>query len=316
MKRRQQGIALITAVLIVALAAIAASAIMVSANLAMHRTQNLQESEIAWWYADGVEAWGKTILSRDSEANRIDALNDIWATPVDFLPIDEGALRGGISDQQGRYNLNNLGVRQPDKFQQELQIFMRLLQLATGIDEYQARRIGSAIRDYVDADSTPTGTDGAEDSDYLGLDIPRRVPNRRMQSVSELLAVQGVTAEIYAKLLPHVCALPADNVPININTATPILLMALGDMQTPNDKLKQFLQERLGDPAKSTSELTNERAVFDSKAAKNEMMSVSSAYFELRVEVFVGSSRLALYSFYHRAGNAAPTVYARSTFTE
>lgn len=316
MRRGQQGIALITAVLIVALAAIAASAIMVSANLAMHRTQNLQESEIAWWYADGVEAWGKTILARDAEANRIDALNDIWATPVDFLPIDEGALRGGISDLQGRYNLNNLGVRQPDKFQQELQIFVRLVQLASGVDEYQARRIGSAIRDYVDADSTPTGIDGAEDSDYLGLDIPRRVPNRRMQSVSELLAVQGVTAEIYAKLLPHVCALPADNVQVNVNTATPLLLMALGNLQTPSDKLKQFLEERLGDPAKLTDELFNARGVFDTSAVPQSAMSTGSAYFELRVEVFVGSGRLALYSFYHRAGNAAPTVYARSTFTE
>ena len=43
MKRRQQGIALITAVLVVALAAIAAAAILTSANLAIHRAQNLQD---------------------------------------------------------------------------------------------------------------------------------------------------------------------------------------------------------------------------------------------------------------------------------
>src|SRR3546814_18522805 len=67
MKRAQHGIALITAIFIVALAAIAAAAILSSANLAIHRTQNLQESELAWWYVDGVESWVKTILLRDAE---------------------------------------------------------------------------------------------------------------------------------------------------------------------------------------------------------------------------------------------------------
>src|SRR3546814_13490993 len=89
------------------LAAIAAAAILSSANLAIHRTQNLQESELAWWYVDGVESWVKTILLRDAEINKYDSLGDIWAMPVDFLPVDEGGLRGGVTDLQGRYNLNN-----------------------------------------------------------------------------------------------------------------------------------------------------------------------------------------------------------------
>src|SRR3546814_10237267 len=83
MKLAQHGIALITAIFIVALAAIAAAAILSSANLAIHRTQNLQESELAWWYVDGVESWVKTILLRDAEINKYDSLGDIWAMPVD-----------------------------------------------------------------------------------------------------------------------------------------------------------------------------------------------------------------------------------------
>jgi type II secretory pathway component PulK len=86
---RQRGIALVTAILVMALAVIAATAIMTSSNIAVHRAANLQDSERAWWYADGVEGWVKSVLERDLEDNQIDSLKDIWAKPVDYLPVDQ-----------------------------------------------------------------------------------------------------------------------------------------------------------------------------------------------------------------------------------
>src|SRR3546814_20677127 len=126
MKRAQHGIALITAIFIVALAAIAAAAILSSANLAIHRTQNLQESELAWWYVDGVESWVKTILLRDAEINKYDSLGDIWAMPVAFMPLDEGGLRGGVPDLQGRYHLHTLAVPEPQPYAPQLTVYITL----------------------------------------------------------------------------------------------------------------------------------------------------------------------------------------------
>lgn len=312
MKRRQRGIALVTAVLVVTLAAITATAVLTSASLAIHRTQNLQESELGWWYVDGVESWVRTILQRDAEMNRYDSLRDIWAMPVDFLPVDEGGLRGAIVDLQGRYNLNNLGVADPQAYQQQLTVFTRLFELATGGDEYQARGIAAAIRDYVDADSEPSGTEGGEDADYLGLDPPRRVPNRPMASVSELLAVRGMTPQVYAKLAPHICALPSATT-VNVNTATPLLLQAMTPQ--PGPELERFIAERAQNPVQSTSELFNERKVYDARAA-HDLLGTSSSYFELQAEAYIGSGRLALYSFFYRPGSGTPVVYGRSTFTE
>lgn len=315
MKCAQQGIALITAILIVALASIAAAAILSSANLAIHRTQNLQESELAWWYLDGVESWVKAILQRDTEINRYDSLRDIWAMPVDFLPVDEGGLRGAVSDQQGRYNLNNLAVTDAPSYQQQLGIFVRLFGLATGGDEYQARGLAAAIRDYVDTDSNPSGTEGGEDADYLGLDPPRRVPNRPMASVTELLAVKGMTPQLYAKLVPYLTALPKIGTAININTAAPLLMRAL--TPTPDAELDRFIEERLQKPAETVSELFNQRkVVFPNGAASNAVLSTSSEFFELQAEAYIGSGRVQLYSFFYRPGSGAPVVYGRSTFTE
>ncbi|SEQ65861.1 general secretion pathway protein K [Solimonas aquatica] len=317
MRRRQQGVALITAMLVVALAAIAATALLSSANLALHRTQNLQESEQAWWYAEGVEGWVRTVLAHDAELNRYDGLGDIWARAVDYLPIGEGVLRGHIVDLQGRFNLNNLAVTQPQAYEKQLLIFTRLAAIAAGLDDYQARGLGAAIRDYIDADNEPTGGEGAEDSAYLSLKPPRRVANQAMQSVTELLAVAGVTPEIYARLAPHLTALPVKTggfTTINVNTATPALLQAL--TSAPGAGLEQFIAERAKHPVETVSELFGERNVYSANAADNSLLSVSSEYFQLNAEIFIGSSRFALYSLYRRAGAAAPVVLRHSSFTE
>ncbi|MFT4045346.1 MAG: type II secretion system minor pseudopilin GspK [Solimonas sp.] len=322
--------ALITAVLVVALGAIAASALLTSANLAIHRTQNLQDSELGWWYLDGVEAWVKTILQRDAQINNYDSLADIWAMPA-ALPVDEGGLRGTVTDLQGRFNINNLGLSTVSTtsststtssststtssttgYASERECFARLYVLATGGDSAQGELLADAIRDYIDTDSEPTGSDGAEDSDYLGMDPPRRAPNQPLQSVSELLGVRGMTADLYVKLAPHLSALPLLT-KINVNTATPLLLQALAS--EPGSDLAQFTAERVTQPAESLAAF-NKAVQLGSDAVPTSMLDIKSSYFELQTEAYIGSGRLELYSFLYRPSSGTPIVYGRSTFID
>ncbi|MGH8445807.1 MAG: type II secretion system minor pseudopilin GspK [Solimonas sp.] len=319
MRRQQSGIALITAVLVVALAAIAAAAILTSSNLSIHRTQNLQESELGWWYVDGVESWVKTILQRDAEINQYDSLKDIWAMPA-ALPVDEGGLRGSVVDLQGRYNVNNLGLGDRNNFNAQSAYFARLYALATGGDESQGKALSEAIRDYVDADSEPTGSGGAEDADYLGFDPPRRVPNRPLQSVSELLTVKGMTPPLYARLAPYLSALPQATT-INVNTAAPLVLQALTSQ--PGRDLEQFIEERVQKPAERRGDFTARVQLGGAVGgggtpggSDSSLVDVKSSFFELQVEAYIGTGRLALYSFLYRPGAGTPVVYGRSTFTE
>lgn len=97
---QQRGVALITAILVVTIATIAATAMAVSHQIALHRAQTLQESEMGWWYIEGVEQWVMTILQRDAETTEYDSLDEPWAQPVDYLPVDEGVLRGRLEDLQ------------------------------------------------------------------------------------------------------------------------------------------------------------------------------------------------------------------------
>ena len=316
-RRKSRGIALITAMFVVALSTIAAVAMFESSNIAVRRASNLVESETALWYADGVESWVKGILKLDAKTNEIDSLGDIWARPVDFLPIDNGTLRGRVEDLQGRFNLNNLATKDVAQLKIYLAQFQLLLDAIGGDAAIKATGLGSAIRDWVDADNERIDLNGAEDNEYQGLDPPYRAANRPMLSASELLQVRGVTPALYAALKPFVTALPTIGTKINVNTASPQVLSTLSKT-IDRVAMMKFVETRLKVPAKTAQEVLNGGANSfigpDNDLKPENQIEVRSRYFQLQAEVFIGSGRVSLYSVYLRPeGGADPVVIAHST---
>lgn len=335
--RHQRGIALITAVLVVSIAVIAATAVLDQGHYAIQRAATLQDSEKAWGYAAGAEDWVRTILQRDAEDNRHDSLDEIWAQPQ-TLPIENGALGGAIEDAFGRYNLNNLGLSDNETplartgagstdtvFLRQARILARLIDNLEGASALipDPMLLAQAIRDWIDADQFPTGS-GREDGDYLVLNPPRRAANRAMASVTELRIVldalydpRGDDArKVYALLLPHVTALPVDGVtPVNVNTATPELLFALSEQGRANGKLAQFIAEREARPLTEMKGITTDLE-FSAADADPSLVAVSSSLFRLRVTAAVGQGRVALYSLIFRPQRGLPVVLQRSTDTE
>jgi general secretion pathway protein K len=307
----QRGVALITAVMVVALATIAAAAVLASTRIALHRAENLRDSEAEWWYALGVESWVRSILERDLKDNSTDGLQDAWAKPVDYLPVDHGNIRGQIIDQQGLFNLNNLGLAnttpaEKAQYEKYLGHFERLLlALPQGSQDeppVNPRALASALRDWIDRDDQPSGFEGAEDYEYMTREPPYRAANRPLESVSELLAIKGFTPALYRRLLPYVTALPQSGTAININTAPEPVLLSL--VRQPGAELRSFVENRIESPAEEVPQ-----ALFEPATPPT---AVSSQYFMLRAEVFIGSGRLALYSFYYRPAQGAPIVLGRS----
>jgi len=64
------------------------------------------------------------------------------------------------------------------------------------------------------------------DAFYLGQPIPYRMGQRAFLHVSELRLVKGIDGDVFARLAPHVVALPPGTT-ININTASVPVLMTL-----------------------------------------------------------------------------------------
>jgi general secretion pathway protein K len=326
--RSQRGVALITALLVVALASIAAAAVLSSASIAIHRTGNLIDSEKGWWYADGVEAWGKTIMDRDAKSNKTVSLAAEWAKPVDYLPIDEGSIRGSIEDLQGRLNLNNFGqTYNTPAYNANVAILERLLTVLEA-DPSQAKGIAAAIHDWIDADGQPSGFDGAEDTEYMSLDMPYRTPNRPLESVSEVLAIKGMTKEIYYKLThcaqtkigwqSCITALPTFPTPINVNTAPEPVLRAL-PKQPSSSALDAFISTRVKAPYSNDSDAFQAAPkgfITAADGVTSDMIGVHSNYFLIHTETFVGSGRVAMYSFLYRPASGGTIVLGHSTDSE
>lgn len=309
---RARGVALITSLLVVAIATLAATALLSSASLAIHRTASLRDSEQGWWVARGVESWVLGILDRDAKDNNRDGFDDAWAVPVDYLPVDQGFVRGMVVDLHRCLNLNN-AIFDPARgkdHRAQLERLAASLQLKDPVPP----GIGGLILDWADADQTPGFPSGAEDGVYLGLNPPYRAANRPFTVLSELLAVHGVTPELYAALRANnkVCALPVAT-KVNVNTADEAVLRALSATPPDPSRFARFLERRATDPLQNTADIFTESGL---PVDVKDFVDVRSQFFQIQGEVFVGSSRVALYSLIHRPAAGAPTVLAHSADAE
>lgn len=215
--KRQQGVALVTAVLIVAVCATAAASILSRLELDIRRTANVVNADQALRYGVAAEDFIAALLKVEAENTKVDHPGEEWAKPI-TLPIEDGFLQGQLLDQSGCFNINNLDGRNAKEHRAQLGRLLSALGLDPGIEQ--------AVTDWVDPDSNATAPSGAEDGQYLSQDPPYRAANTSIDSVSELRLVFGINDETYNKLRPHVCATPK-NRPININTASVEVLMSL-----------------------------------------------------------------------------------------
>ncbi len=125
-QQQQQGVALITAVLIVALVTITAVAMASRQQFDVRRSGNIFNSDQAWLAALGGEDYARNVLAVDKDFD-VDHLEETWAEPVVF-PFEGMTLSGQIVDMQGRFNLNNL-VENGEVNQKDLARFKNLLKV-------------------------------------------------------------------------------------------------------------------------------------------------------------------------------------------
>lgn len=313
---RQAGVALVTALVVVAIAVVIASAMLWQSQLAQRRSGNIQFQEQGWQYLRGAEDWAGHILRRDAEQDEdSDHLGEAWAQPLAGLPVTDeagttiGELSGRLEDLQGRFNLNNLAFSSGEALERQRNRFRNLLN-ALEITE----PIEYAVQDWVDPDQEPSGLSGAEDGAYLRRTPAYRAANRPMQSVTELRLVAGVSPEIYARLAPHVTALPAFT-PINVNTASLPVLLSLADVCDPGT-LPELAESRLEQPFRQPQEFLDAcgaEAGRDGGPPAGEL-AVQSGFFMLHGELAIGSLRLSLYSLLLRdTASGATRTIARAT---
>ncbi len=222
MTTRQRGVAIVLAMGVVALAAIAAAALMVSQSTWSRQIELTSEHVQAVAVLEAGADWARALLDDDRHASEVDHLGEPWALRLPPMPVENGELLGHIEDQQGAFNLNNL-VSDGKVNVARLAQFQRLL-ATLGLPA----GLAYTLADWIDEDSQPQPEGGAEDADYLAADPPYLAANRPLIDVAELALVRGFDDNVRARLLPYVTALPGATA-VNVNTAPPEVLAALAE---------------------------------------------------------------------------------------
>ena len=302
-KAGQRGVALITAVLIVALVTTAAATMASRQQLDIRRTSNIFDADRAWLFAIGGEDWARGLLRRDAENSDVDHLGEDWAEVLPPLVVEGAVLSGAMEDLQGRFNLNNLVNDEGEPVELEIKRLERLLKLV----ELEST-LAAAVVDWVDENVDPLFPDGAEDDFYMQQSPAYRAANRPMISTSELALVKGIGYEGYQKLLPYVTALPK-RTPLNVNTAPALVLATVIDDLTEADG--EGLVEARGEEGFASVDDFLEQSVFKDLEIDKSTLSVSSDYFLVTAAAEFGRSRTTLFSLLSRDGGGEVVTLLR-----
>jgi general secretion pathway protein K len=313
MKRKQHGAAIITALLVVMLAATIATYLLTQQSHALTRTARTTDRAQAALYTQPTLDWARAILFETQKNSTYVHPKQKWAQGINALPLDDaggGTLASGvIRDESGKFNINNLvvdGVKSPP----DMAVFQRLLKLL----KIEAD-LTPALVDWLDKDNDLT-TNGAEDSIYLSLPEPYRAANRPMLQASELARVRGFDATIVKRLSPYITALPA-RTKLNMNSALPEIIRAYFPELTENDATT-LVRKREEQPFKEIADIKKQSELKSVPPASiDQFAGVNSQFFSISIAISRQATQVrqtALLRSAEQAGTRWPSIIWVNSF--
>lgn len=247
---RQQGAALLAAMVIVTIVVTIASSMVWQQWRAVQVETAERGVAQSQWILRGALNWGRLILRADSRT--IDHLGEPWAVPLaearisSFLSADqqdnvdagpEAFLSGQIYDVGARFNLAGLvdasGAIDPSQLQ-VLRELCGYLSMSTGVADQIADAYSRAWM--------ATASDDPQILTRLGGEEGRQKAPVMPQTVEQLIWF-GVDAGVAERLRPYVSLIVGQQVPVNLNTAPREVLAAVLDIDLGRaDRLVQARQ--------------------------------------------------------------------------
>lgn len=308
----QRGVALLTILVMVALATILAATIAKRQTNTAENTGYLMRQDQSLLYAKSAEAFFSELLIQDSDnGSSIDHLQENWAKPMPSFPVEDGSVSGKLLDESGKFNLNNLVKADGNQVDDSARRWFEKLLQRVGLPA----ELSQAVIDWQDTNDEVTGAMGAESSYYQGLDPAYLTPNTKFHSIEELKLVRGFEGKNYDLIKPYVTALP-EQTKVNMNTA-PALLLASIDPKVDVKAIEQQLKIK-------ETELTHFNNVDDlwklsafsgideqSKTDAASLLDSKSNYFTAQIEVMLSERKRQFTSLIMRKDKQV-IVYSRS----
>ena len=294
-----RGAALIMALLVVAVATILSTTLLFRQDVWLRQVDTQRDLAQARIIAGAGIAWARAVLAYDARTSVSDHLGEAWAVTVPTTRVEDGEIGGQVTDEQAKWNLNNLVLPDGNARAGNREVFRRLLaqlQLPPVLE--------STLVDWMDKDGNAL-PDGAEDGYYLTQSPPYRSANQPLTDIDGLLRVRGFSANVVERLRPHVTALPSYH-SANVNTATPIVLAALLPDMTPSE-IRQLLAERERVPFRAFADFRS-RLPRPDIVADQAQLDTRSRYFTVLIRARYGRAGINTEALLDRKGSGWPDV--------
>lgn len=257
MRRGQQGIALITVLLVMSLALLITAGMLRSQRLSLHsNAQQIHQLQLRQLGFAG-EAWARQRLrTLVPDPKAAVAAGQAWANGQPNLAIDDGQIDVEIEDLSGRFNITALLTKSPAD---EVMV-QRWLRLQTQLK--------------------------------VPLLDASALQGQSFSDISQLRQVPGVDAQWFARMQPWIVLLDK-SATLNINTASATVLATLQDI-TPN-LAHRLVAERPLQGFNSVEDFTFTPALIGLGIQSNGL-GINSRWFRITTHVRLGQSRLRLES--------------------
>ncbi|MDH0647975.1 type II secretion system minor pseudopilin GspK [Pseudomonas sp. GD03858] len=235
---RQEGMAVISALLIAAVVAVIAAGMIERQGVLTREVENRQLALQGQWALEGGVQLSRQLLLDQRRRDPLVRNGQPWTRPILDVPLGGVRFDGQLEDEQGKFNLRNLVVDgQVDA--EALATFQRLCRLIDIEERLATAIVGRVVDSYpqrppVTEAGAARGFDSGRLTSPASAAAPRPAKRPMLRDLDAFAALEGMDAKTLRRLRRFVTVLPALTW-INGNTASAEVLAA----QVPGLSLPQ-----------------------------------------------------------------------------
>jgi len=298
----ERGVALISVLLIFAIASVLAIRMMSSGSIQVEQAGSYLHRQQLEAYSRGVESYVQALLLQDVKEDNLrgdqasDHRGEAWAK-LERFPLDQFAEQGNDAGEillklepvDHLFNVNGLIDKEGKRDNDAYSYFRRLM------SQYEVPQgVAEQTLDWLDDDDNRAGLLGAEDNEYLLKEPPYRSPDARIADISELLLINEAPVKAWPEFREVIMAFPGPS-KANLNWISPEQLALMLNKSLIDTE--QWLKERKDTPISSIEQFLTDRGL---DAGLKKRLAVRSEYFRLRVIVTIHEQKSWLTSIIFR----------------
>jgi general secretion pathway protein K len=289
--RDQHGVAVVTALLMTALAVSIVAGLFWQQQVQIRLVDNQRLRIQEEWLLRDMLDWARAVLVEDDRQSIIDYEGEAWSQPLSAMPTTADAravMSSRVADAQGRFNLNNLSDEgQIDEI--ETATFARLL---------SGQNIGAQLAQLTAQTVANLQRRNAADAAH---------PQMRLWQLEDLLAIPGYNAAMLRRLRALVVVLP-ESTPINMNTAPAEVIAALYGI--PLAEAAALVEERRRAYFRDAADFSN-RTLSRNLPQPGGQITFGSHFFLVDSDVRIGQASLQTQALIQRDSGQARVLWRR-----